>query len=211
MTMNMSNNISEKYNEIYKRKSGAFGQEPYPLVADILSFKRHGCVLDLGCGDGRNTLFLARNGFSVEAVDFARIGLTRIENCASRENLPIKIRFADIRKDMFLDCNFDIVLMTFVSQYLTSEELVILFQKVQKYTRPGGLHAVAVIDEDSEYAKSKKAARWYFPETKDIEFCYKGWEILRSYKSRGKILSRGYDCPVDHGEVIASNFIFKKP
>lgn len=207
----MNNKISEKYNEIYQRKQGAFGEKPYPLVADILSFKNSGHVLDLGCGDGRNALFLARNGFSIEAVDFASTGLSKIEDYALQETLPIIVKLADIRKDVYLDHNFDVVLMTFIFQYLTPEEISILFQKTQKYTRIGGLHVVVVIDKSSKYAASKKAKEWHFPTSKDIRLHYQNWEVLKNYKSRGKILSRCNDQPIDNGEVVASNFIFKKP
>lgn len=208
--MRSTDTIAEKYDTIYKRKENAFGSKPYPLVNDLLLFKNKGTVLDLGCGDGRNALFLARNGFSVTAVDFANSGLSKIENCALKENLSIKIQSYDIRKNLYLEEDFDIVLMTFVSQYLTLSEFSSLVRRAQERTRFGGMHILGIINKASQYAHSNKAQRWNFLSADEVLSLYKNWEILKNYRTCGKILSKIDDVTVDKGKVVADNLILKK-
>ena len=55
------------------------------LVENIALFKQ-GSVLDLACGDGRNTLFLLEKGFRVTGVDFSAIALERLKMFAQANN-----------------------------------------------------------------------------------------------------------------------------
>jgi tellurite methyltransferase len=46
-------------------------------------------VLDLGCGEGRNALFLAQAGFDVTVVDISEAGIRKLRFVAERENLAL--------------------------------------------------------------------------------------------------------------------------
>lgn len=67
-------------------------------------------MLDIGCGQGRDALPLARRGFHVTAVDLAPSGIRDLTAAARAENLPITGVVADIR-DYAPDGLFDIVLI----------------------------------------------------------------------------------------------------
>lgn len=54
-------------------------------------------ALDLGCGEGRNALYLARAGFQVTAVDFANVALERLKAVATTEGLTVQT----VCEDMF--------------------------------------------------------------------------------------------------------------
>ena len=47
-------------------------------------------VIDVACGSGRNTLFLARRGWRVDAVDISAVALERIRAAAAAEALPVR-------------------------------------------------------------------------------------------------------------------------
>jgi len=54
----------------YSSTPALFGSEPAPLLvqnAEVIDLALP--VLDVGCGQGRNTLFLARRGFEIHALD----------------------------------------------------------------------------------------------------------------------------------------------
>ena len=47
-------------------------------------------VLDVGCGQGRNTVFLARRGFSVDALDPSRVAVEQISRLAENNGLAVR-------------------------------------------------------------------------------------------------------------------------
>ena len=62
-----------KWNQKYKKKK--YPREPAQIVRDYFSLAKIGKALDIGAGNGRNSIFLAQQGFSVDAVDISEIGL----------------------------------------------------------------------------------------------------------------------------------------
>ncbi|MBI5277248.1 MAG: class I SAM-dependent methyltransferase [Burkholderiales bacterium] len=56
----------------------------------------HGRTLDLGCGHGRNSIFLARQGFEVEGVDFSESGLAWAAEAAQRAGVSIGLVCASV-------------------------------------------------------------------------------------------------------------------
>lgn len=73
------------------------------LIEDAAFFKEKGSVLDLACGDGRNVLFLAGNGFEVTAVDFSEAALSRLKRFAEKERLTVYTQ----QMDLCCEENFD--------------------------------------------------------------------------------------------------------
>lgn len=66
------------------------------LIEDAAFFREKGSVLDLACGDGRNALFLAGNGFEVTAVDFSEAALSRLKRFAEKERLTVYTQQMDL-------------------------------------------------------------------------------------------------------------------
>ena len=98
-----------KYDKHYEEEQH-FG-EPYPDL--IAFFKKHepkGKVLDLGCGQGRDVIALARLGYDVTGVDISSVGIEQMLRDARQENLRVTGVVADIY-DYHIDPHFDIVLL----------------------------------------------------------------------------------------------------
>jgi len=64
--------------------SSAFNNgKPSLDVIEVLEHKiQAGTVLDLGCGDGRHSLYAASRGFKVEAIDISDSGIQRLRALA---------------------------------------------------------------------------------------------------------------------------------
>jgi len=65
------------------------------IVENIAYFKK-GSVLDIACGDGRNTLFFLENGFEATGVDFSSKGLERLEKFAQKSNYLVHTKQIDL-------------------------------------------------------------------------------------------------------------------
>lgn len=87
-----------RWDERYRRGEHADPGEPAVIVRDALPLLRPGGppVLDLACGAGRNTLFLARRGFRVLAVDLSGEGLGLLTRSVWAERLPVQPVHADL-------------------------------------------------------------------------------------------------------------------
>ncbi len=93
-------------------------------------------VVDLGCGEGRNTLFLARQGHIVTAVDYAIVGLAKTQRLARAEGLTIESVQADVT-EWHPDRQWDAVVIAFL--HLRPADRPWLYQLIQRILRPGGL------------------------------------------------------------------------
>ena len=79
------------FDEKYKKEKCLWGIEPTQIVKSLLKYKKLGKVLDLGAGEGRNSIFLAEKGFDVTAIDISEIGINKLKNNPNvlRVYLPI--------------------------------------------------------------------------------------------------------------------------
>ncbi|MCA1672282.1 MAG: class I SAM-dependent methyltransferase [Actinobacteria bacterium] len=56
-----------------------------------------GRALDLGCGEGRNAVWLARQGWAVTGVDFSDVGLDKARRLAEAQAVNVEWVLADLR------------------------------------------------------------------------------------------------------------------
>ena len=76
---------------------------------------RPGTALDIACGTGRHSLWLAERGWDVTALDFSRTGIGRLRRTAVARDLAIDAQVADARAwRPPPEATYDLVLMTFV-------------------------------------------------------------------------------------------------
>ncbi|MBN1211017.1 MAG: methyltransferase domain-containing protein [candidate division Zixibacteria bacterium] len=80
------------YDKAYSRVKGFFGNEPNEILKQYYAEMDIGRpVLDIGAGQGRNSLFLARRGYTVDAIDPSRVAMETVANIAQEENLPVGV------------------------------------------------------------------------------------------------------------------------
>jgi tellurite methyltransferase len=74
----------------YRETAHRFGSEPAPILQRYVSLlPQDRPVLDVGAGQGRNTLFLARRGFRVDAIDPSAVAFATTRELAAAEQLPV--------------------------------------------------------------------------------------------------------------------------
>ena len=127
----------EDWNRRYRARE-EINDQPAEVLVEAVQNRPPGLALDLACGAGRNAVWLARNGWTVTAVDGAgeAIRITR-EQAAE---LPVEARVLDLESDEplpFADDSFDLVALLF---YLHRP----LFSEMKRVLRPGGIAVVAI-------------------------------------------------------------------
>ncbi|EOZ0831435.1 tellurite resistance methyltransferase TehB [Citrobacter freundii] len=139
-------------------------------VVDAAKIVAPGKTLDLGCGNGRNSLYLAANGYDVTAWDknpMSIANLERIKNAEELTNLHAEV--ADLNALNF-DGEYDFILSTVVMMFLDAKTIPGLIENMQRCTNPGGYNLiVAAMDTDD------------FPCTVGFPFAFKTGELRRYY------------------------------
>jgi len=69
---------------------------PDRLLADLVTDLPPGRALDLGCGDGRNALMLARRGWSLLGIDFSPTAVALAQAAAQVQGLDARFAVADV-------------------------------------------------------------------------------------------------------------------
>lgn len=82
-----------------------------PQVIQLASEKgKAGKALDLGCGTGTHSIYLAQRGYTVMGVDFSATALRRAREKASRSEVDVEFVLGDVSRLHILHGGFDIAL-----------------------------------------------------------------------------------------------------
>lgn len=149
-------------------------------------------ILELGAGQGRDTLYFARNHLSVEALDYSDRALSEIREKASQSGLSdsIHTRSHDIRESLpYHDHSFDAVYSHMLfCMALTTRELQFLSNEIRRILKPGGINIYTVRNvEDPHFGKGiPRGEKMYeisgfivhFFDKEKVNFLSKGYEIV---------------------------------
>ena len=100
-------------------------------------------VLDIGCGEGKDAVFLARNGYEVSAFDSSEQGITKARELA--ENIGVKVDFFKASLfDIRLDTSYDIIFSSGVFHYIPQRSREDIINDIKSHTKDGGINAINV-------------------------------------------------------------------
>jgi SAM-dependent methyltransferase len=86
------------WDERYSSKEYAYGKTPNKFLEENFRAIPNGNVLSLAEGEGRNAVFLARQGYSVTAVDGSEVGLQKAKKLADENRVSVEFIHADLTK-----------------------------------------------------------------------------------------------------------------
>ena len=168
------------YDSRYSKKEFYWGLKPHNLVIDsIQHLSSKAKVLDLGCGEGKDSFFLAKNNFNVTAVDFSEKGIRKLNDFAKKEKLDITTDVSDI-KSYLEDCEkFDAIFVMNVLQFIDGKNISNVINQIQSKTKPNGLNVIAsFVAETPKQKKMVLSKGRYFFDESELKELYKDWKIL---------------------------------
>jgi SAM-dependent methyltransferase len=119
--------VQELWNGKFSRVGFLYGKEINSFIKENSHLiKTKSRVLCLGEGEGRNAIFLAKQGLHVEALDASDVGLQKLQKRALREGVAITIRHTLIENWQALN-KYDAIISTFM--HLKRDEQKDMFLK----------------------------------------------------------------------------------
>ncbi len=138
--------FDKKWSEDDSYKNSLYETSEVNLSENSLLFefmrllKKTDLILDLGSGDGRVTLKLAKDGFkNIEAIDFSSGAIERLNKLKKMNNYTIKTRVEDLNKLLLKSNTYDSIICVSTLHYFSEEEIKFLLEKIDFALKLGGI------------------------------------------------------------------------
>ena len=164
-----------EYEQRYLNPEFYWGMKPSRLCYDIMQLRppvRPQRVLDIGCGEGKDAVFLARNGYMVTAFDIASSGLEKAQSLAQLHGTSVHFFRADLMEFEPQEM-YDIVFCSGVFHYLPPQKRGEVIRRLKEHTAPNGLHVINVFVD--------KPFIPLYPDAEPAETDHPGWRSGELY------------------------------
>ncbi len=166
----MENPWDQRFNSV----SGfMYGEAPNAWIASQFPRLPQGAaVLAVADGEGRNSVWLAQQGYRVSNWDYSSVGLSKTQALAARAQVVVETRQVDLIRDDLPEQQFDALVSSFF--HLPQSAQVSSWQRLLSLLKPGGLLLVQVFDE-SQLPLSSGG-----PKSLDLLYRLDTWQALLS-------------------------------
>lgn len=173
-----------------------FGTAPSDFALEVARLIRPGdYVLDLGCGEGRDSVFFAGLGGVVTGIDLSLEGIEKARRLARARGVRVTWRRGSMT-EVLPPCPFDLIFSCGSIHYVPRAERTALFARLKTMTRPGG-HQAHLVFTDSLVHEEKGEIVEYF-EAGELHDAFLEWQTLESGEH---VISCAQDGTV-HGHAV---------
>ncbi len=167
----MKNN-QKRWDERFGKKEFALGKEPNPFLKRYLHLLPRGKALDIAAGEGRNAVFLAQNGFEVDAVDISEKGLRKARKLAREKGVKINTLLIDLSRYHITKERYDLI----INFYFLKRHLI---PRIKKGLRKGGkvIFETYLLEHRTLGVKGPKQAKYFLKPNEPLRL-FKGFRIL---------------------------------
>jgi 2-polyprenyl-3-methyl-5-hydroxy-6-metoxy-1,4-benzoquinol methylase len=131
--------VADRFNKLYSAPSDLFSTAPSAFLARTINGLKPGRALDVAMGQGRNSVFLAKQGWDVTGYDIADTGLEAARAAAEKSGLRIHTVHATHDDFDFGKEQWDLIVMTYT---LADMENTAFLRRVKDSLKPGGIVVV---------------------------------------------------------------------
>lgn len=171
--------MSSPWAREYLRTPGTYiwGTAPSSLAREMAGLlPPRARVLDLGCGEGRDTVFFAASGHRVAGLDISHAGLHKGARLAAEHRVRVAWVAADVER-LPLRGAFDLVYSSGALHYVPRARRARLFDALKRLTPCGGHHALVVFTDRLIYAEKGEVIDYFT--AGELEAHYTGWRVIR--------------------------------
>lgn len=203
------------WDQDYTSTPDLFGSEPAPiLVRHLELLNGTHPVLDVGCGQGRNTLYLARHGHTVRALDPSNVAVKQTRASAEAEGLTIQSQRGVLAEVVRPADGFGTILVFGLIPILTRTQIDEMVTLIESLIAQGG-HVIITAFTTTDPKFGIHARQWTkigrnsfqspegdirtYLEPGELTSFFPGWQIIGRWEGLGPEHSHG-DGPTErHG------------
>lgn len=130
------NDMQSLWDARYEAKGALWGAEPNQFLAEIADVLEPGTALDLGCGQGRNSFWLASRGFTVTGLDLSPVAIEQAREVAEELGADVSFESVDLTTWEPAGRAWDLVVLTYL--HLSEERRPVVHGAARRAVAPGG-------------------------------------------------------------------------
>jgi tellurite methyltransferase len=163
-----------------------------PTHSEILAatpYLQGGRALDVGCGQGRNTLYLSQlsqHSFEVDAWDVNPQSLQKLQQIIEAEGIHnIHLQQRDLNADPSITGTYDFICCTVVMMFLQATTVKPLIAQMQQATKVNGFNLIVCAMDTPDLPVQAD-----FPfafKTGELSALYEGWNIVKYNENVGEL------------------------
>lgn len=146
------------YDNIYKTNNNFCGMKPNKLLIKVSKLsKQSGSFLDLGCGQGRDSFYMARKNFQVIAVDNSRVAINQIKKILEEKKIAnLQAICQDIAQFRIAPHKFNVINCHNALQFLKKKDALKTIQNIKRNILPKGFIIITSFTSLNSPSKRRK-------------------------------------------------------
>jgi tellurite methyltransferase len=162
----------KRWDKRFGTKEFALGKEPNPFLKRHIHLLPKGKALDMATGEGRNAVFLAQNGFEVDAVDISQKGLKKARKLAREKGVKVNALLVDLDHYQIERGRYDLI----ANFYFLKRRLI---PKIRKGLKKGGkvIFETYLLEHRTLAVGGPKQAKYFLKPNELLRF-FKDFRIL---------------------------------
>ncbi len=153
----------ERWNKTLSSPNPVFNTEPNRFLAEAIKGRKPGKAVDIGLGQGRNSIYLAQQGWEVTGVDISDEGMRLARERAAKLGVKLHTVLQSADDYDFGRDQWDLIIGLFMHEIFSNQA-----ERVKAGLKPGGLVVVEAFHDD-------------FSKTVNRQLGYKNNELLRAF------------------------------
>ena len=157
----------------------AFSSEPNLTLTEFEHLiSNQSKVLEVGCGEGQNAIYLAQKGHHVDAFDLSEHGIAKLKHRCKLSNAQVNAFVADLTTYQFQQY-YDMVICFGTLHFVAKNDWKQFINNAKKYTNVGGVHIIQIFTDVVPASEDIAPFAIGLAKDEEIKELYADWEILQ--------------------------------
>jgi len=160
----------ERWNRILTAEKPAFNTQPNAFLVEMVKNRKPGAALDVGMGQGRNAIYLARQGWTVTGFDPADKAVAQANAAAAKLGVKLTTVIQGSEDFDFGESRWDLIVLSYVTVRDISDRVV-------RALKPGGIIVVEAFHRD--VTKQRPVGGGVVFDSNELLTLFAGLRVLR--------------------------------
>ena len=177
----MDNNLIPFWEKAYQDDTtNAFSAAPNATLQEFEHLlHKNSNILEIGCGEGQNVLYLAKEGYcNIDAFDLSEHGIAKVKQRCQDTDVTLNAFVADLTTYQF-EKQYDMIMSFGTLHFVHKDDWKNFIYRAKEHTAPGGIHIMQIFTDTVPASADIAPFAIGLAKDGEIRDLYSDWEILQ--------------------------------